>query len=357
MLWVGTDGKLRLGMFDGVLEIASTSATVTDGAWHYAVGVEDNTAHTLTLYVDGSPVVALSTGTTPQSYTGWWRIGSYMMYSGWTNSAAGYFPGSVDEVRTSTVARSAGWISTEYNNQHSPSTFVSVSAAQAPMVITSANNTTFTAGTAGTFTVTVSGSPTPTVTESGTLPTGVSLVDNGNGTATLSGTASNTGSYPITITAHNAVGPDATQTFTLTIAAGGLSISVPATVSLGSGAINSTISQQLGSVQVIDDRGGSSVAWTATVSATTFTNGTSALPAANLKYWSGALTASAGTATFAAGQATAGAAQDLTTSRTAFALTTGNGANSVTWKPTLVVAVPLTAITGTYTGTVTHSVS
>jgi Putative Ig domain len=90
---------------------------------------------------------------------------------------------------------------------------------QAP-AITSANSATFTVGTNGTFTVTTTGSPTPNITESGTLPQGVTLVDNSDGTATLSGTPAATdtvGTYPITITASNKVGSDATQSFTLTL--------------------------------------------------------------------------------------------------------------------------------------------
>src|SRR5204863_4931898 len=57
-----------------------------------------------------------------------------------------------------------------------------------PPTITSANSTAFTVGTAGTFTVTATGVPTPTLSESGSLPGGVSFVDNGDGTATLRGT-------------------------------------------------------------------------------------------------------------------------------------------------------------------------
>ena len=50
------------------------------------------------------------------------------------------------------------------------------------------------------------------------LPSGVTFTDNGNGTATLSGTvAAAAGSYRLTITASNGVSPDATQTFTLTV--------------------------------------------------------------------------------------------------------------------------------------------
>ncbi len=53
----------------------------------------------------------------------------------------------------------------------------------------------------------------------GPCPRGVTFTDNGDGTATLSGTpaAGTGGAYPITITATNGVGPDATQSFTLTV--------------------------------------------------------------------------------------------------------------------------------------------
>jgi hypothetical protein len=83
--------------------------------------------------------------------------------------------------------------------------------------ITSANATTFTEGTAGSFTLTATGTPTPTLSESGTLPSGVTF---DTGTGVLSGTpdAGTAGTYPITFTAANGVAPDATQSFTLTVA-------------------------------------------------------------------------------------------------------------------------------------------
>jgi large repetitive protein len=88
--------------------------------------------------------------------------------------------------------------------------------------ITSANSTTFNIGAAGTFTVTTTGFPTPAITHTGTLPTGVTLVDNGDGTATLAGTpgSGTSGSYPITITAANGVNPNAVQNFTLNVTQG-----------------------------------------------------------------------------------------------------------------------------------------
>lgn len=84
---------------------------------------------------------------------------------------------------------------------------------------TSPNNTTFKVGVAGTFTVRTTGTPTPTLSETGALPAGpVTFVDNGNGTATLSGTPApgSAGSYPITITATFGSTP-VIQSFTLTV--------------------------------------------------------------------------------------------------------------------------------------------
>ncbi len=82
--------------------------------------------------------------------------------------------------------------------------------------ITSANNATFQLGVFGSFTVTATGYPTPSLKENGTLPNGVGFVDNGNGTGTLSGTPTNSGTFPITFTATNTAG-NATQNFTLTV--------------------------------------------------------------------------------------------------------------------------------------------
>src|SRR5262249_41326291 len=87
-----------------------------------------------------------------------------------------------------------------------------LTVGQAP-AITSANATTFVVNTAGSFTVTASGFPAPTFTETGALPTGTTLSTGG----VLSGTAGTTGAFPITITAQNGFGTNATQAFTLTV--------------------------------------------------------------------------------------------------------------------------------------------
>ena len=87
--------------------------------------------------------------------------------------------------------------------------------------ITSGVQTTFTIGGTGSFTVTTTGSPTvTTITATGTLPAGVSFTDNGDGTATLSGTSTMSGAFPISITASNGVIPAATQAVVLSVATG-----------------------------------------------------------------------------------------------------------------------------------------
>jgi hypothetical protein len=80
--------------------------------------------------------------------------------------------------------------------------------------ITSGSSTTFTRGVAGTFTVTATGTPAPTLSESGALPAGVTFDAS---TGKLAGTPTQTGAFAITLTAHNGVGSDSVQHFTLTV--------------------------------------------------------------------------------------------------------------------------------------------
>jgi len=96
---------------------------------------------------------------------------------------------------------------------------VQATAPPAAPTFTSAASKTFTIGTSNTFSVSTAGYPTPTITETNSLPTGISFVDNGNGTATLSGVppVGTSGPYSLTLAADNGVGTSATQKFTLTV--------------------------------------------------------------------------------------------------------------------------------------------
>src|SRR5262249_22934889 len=88
-----------------------------------------------------------------------------------------------------------------------------------PPTLTSASSTSTGMRVPFSLTLTTTGNPVPALTESGTLPGGITFVENGDGTATLSGEADagTNGTYPITLSASNGVAPDATQSFTLTV--------------------------------------------------------------------------------------------------------------------------------------------
>ncbi len=86
-----------------------------------------------------------------------------------------------------------------------------------PPAITSANIAHAVVYSAGSFTVTATGFPMPTLSLTGTLPAGMSF---DSATGVLSGTPNTSksfGTFPLTITASNGVGTDATQNFELEV--------------------------------------------------------------------------------------------------------------------------------------------
>ena len=137
---------------------------------------------------------------------------------------------------------------------------------------------------------------------------------------------------------------------------GMLSITVPASADLGSAAPGETAAASLGTVQVTDGRAGVA-GWIATASATDFTTGDGTpketIPVHDVRYLIGGFTSTTGSATFTPALLTdlSGTAQEVVTA------TNVDGDNSAAWNPTVQVLVPSGAIGGTYSGTITHSVS
>lgn len=101
--------------------------------------------------------------------------------------------------------------------------------------------------------------------------------------------------------------------------------------------------------------------FSASVSATVFTTGggsaNETIGKASIFYWSGTGTTTGLLAGGTPGQATAAQAQDLSTTRTAFSGTGLLLTISASWNPTIVVHMPASAVAGTYSGTITHSVA
>ena len=71
-----------------------------------------------------------------------------------------HYGGKLDEVRISSSARSAGWIQTEFNNQSSPATFLSVGSEQTDSGTSSTVAITVTTSPAG-LALSVDSSPAP----------------------------------------------------------------------------------------------------------------------------------------------------------------------------------------------------
>jgi hypothetical protein len=150
-------------------------------------------------------------------------------------------------------------------------------------------------------------------------------------------------------------GSDPATTVTFAVTSGALTMTAPTAASLGSGAPGSSVSSQLGTVTVTDNRALLAASWTATVASTTFTTGTATpsetIPTADAYYDPGAISTT-GTITV-----TPTGVVLSTTPQAVVAGTAGAGNNSASWSPRLVVTVPTSAVSGTYTGTITHSVS
>jgi hypothetical protein len=122
---------------------------------------------------------------------------------------SGYHPGAVSPItNTQGVNAGNGVVTITYATPVAPA-------------FTSGTSTTFSVGKPGSFTVSSTGTPTPTIHETGPLPPGVTFVDNGDGTATISGTpaSGSGGAYQFGITASNGVSPDSSQEFTLYVSA------------------------------------------------------------------------------------------------------------------------------------------
>ena len=198
--------------------------------------------------------------------------------------------------------------------------------------------------------LTWTGALTPGATATITYSVTVKNPDTGSGTLTSTATSAAPGST------CPAAAPAPGCTATVAIAAGPLSITAPATASLGSAAPGGTLGAGLGTVQVTDDRG-FGASWTATVSATSFATGTGTpaetIPVSDASYSITALSQATGPATFTPVPVT----QLSPSPRPVVSATNVTGNTTVTWNPIIQVTVPPSAIGGAYTATITHSVS
>jgi PKD repeat protein len=135
----GAAGDVAYGLDSNAIYIGDYSTkVVNDNNWHMVAGTWSApsgttvSANQFTIYIDGVPVAqtALTQGTAPASpLTGLFGT-QIAQHQPWTT----FFNGTLDELRISKILRSPNWISTEYNNQNSPGTFLTVYPQEYPPV-------------------------------------------------------------------------------------------------------------------------------------------------------------------------------------------------------------------------------
>jgi LmbE family N-acetylglucosaminyl deacetylase len=216
--------KLAFSLFVSNGEQTSSPATVTIEVKGIPSSITSadtadfttGTADSFTVTTTGSPTAALSkTGTLPEGLTFTDNGDGTATVFGTPAASAAPPTESADYHLTLKAQNSEG--------SDSQSLTLKVSNPGLAPSFTSADTADFTTGTADSFTVTTSGSPTAALAKSGALPEGLSFTDNGDGTATISGTPAASAAppaesqpYPLTLSAESKAGK-ATQPFTLTV--------------------------------------------------------------------------------------------------------------------------------------------
>lgn len=114
----GISSRFRAFIYDGDWKMANADADIVANTWYSVANVYAGTVGgNVNLYVNGAVQTEVGTADSINS-------SAYSVYAGQNSQVANrFFDGYLDECRISNVARSATWISTEYNNQNSPSTF------------------------------------------------------------------------------------------------------------------------------------------------------------------------------------------------------------------------------------------
>ena len=126
-------------------------------------------------------------------------------------SSASVTNNPVQEVWTTTAysdAASTSALPLAWTDPSTPGSEPTVNIGAPPTITSTSSTNAFTYGTAGTtFTVTTTGVPTPSLSESGSFPSWATVKDNGDGTATISGTPTDAGMSTFTITAITGTEP------------------------------------------------------------------------------------------------------------------------------------------------------
>jgi hypothetical protein len=126
MLFIDSAGHLNFGYWPGLNSKVTSPAVVSDGAWHFAIGVikAGGSQSTQTLYLDGVSVGTPQTfsNNSGSNYSGWWRLGRAEASNGWGGNGD-FFVGSLAGAATWPVAVTATNADLMYNQVFSQSVY------------------------------------------------------------------------------------------------------------------------------------------------------------------------------------------------------------------------------------------
>ena len=120
---------------NGLGDAVDTTTSFNDGNWHLMNVTRSGTS--LTIY-DNTTLVGTATITASSISSDLRDLGTEgrWVQDNYTSAPNEYLAASFDELRASTTARSLDWITTDYNSQSSPSTFISYTTGTAGEVAT-----------------------------------------------------------------------------------------------------------------------------------------------------------------------------------------------------------------------------
>jgi hypothetical protein len=228
-----TSTSYAIGFVKGILHItpASTTTTLTGPAAPIVVG---GSVHLVAAVAVVSPIPLPPQGTVT------FNDGASVLCSAVALDASGQAVcDAVAPMPAGVHTLTAVHVASGSNSTGSSGSFDLTVSGDAP-AITSEASATFRVGTAGSFTITASGRPTPALSiTAGALPPSLTFHDNGDGTASILGTPTmaDSGEFPVTVIAHNAVS-EATQVLVVSVSAG---TAIPALGGIGLAAMISLL--------------------------------------------------------------------------------------------------------------------
>ena len=115
-----------------------TNDVLPTNAWSYIVGIFSNSTNLWHVFINGVEATYSSTSTGSGTTTN--MADPSVIGAQAFNQFGGIIYGNLDEVRVANVVRSADWIKTEYRNQSSPQTFLTIGPEIAASIPPSAPN-------------------------------------------------------------------------------------------------------------------------------------------------------------------------------------------------------------------------